>query len=55
MPRCSIEQHSLQRSICGLLSKYMKYVLYFPQIHLPQTQGNSVTGGIMASYTADVP
>lgn len=45
MPRCSKEQHSLQRNICGLLSKYIKYVLYLPQINLPQTQGNTVSLG----------
>lgn len=35
----------------------IKYVLYFPQMHLQQTQGNAVTlfVGIKAPYTADMP
>lgn len=57
MPGFSKEQHSLQRNIAGLVSKCIKYVLYFPQMHLTQTQENTVTlfVGIKASYIADMP
>lgn len=57
MPRFSKQQYSLQRNTAGLVSKYIKYVLYFPQMHLPQTQENTVTlfAGIKASYIANMP
>lgn len=56
MSRFSKEQHALQRNIAGLVSKYIKYVLYFPQMNLWQTQGKTVTlfAGIKTSYIADM-
>jgi len=57
MPRCSKEKHEFQTNTAGLVSKHRRYVLYFPQMHLPQIQGSTFTwfATIKVSYIADMP